>query len=142
MKGLKDKNIAFKNLHLAVSIILIIPIALVYGLYPGFTLPKLFDFKIESTDLTSIFKAIMGLYLSMAVIWIIGIFKSKFWVTATITNIVFMGGLAFGRLISLIVDGIPTIYFLSGLIIELVLAFWGLKSLKKYGKTGGTYENG
>jgi hypothetical protein len=133
MYPLKNSYPGFKNFHLITSVILIIPIALVYGLYPGSILPKLFDLKIEGSDLTNIFRAIMGLYLGMATIWIIGIFKPKFWTTATITNIVFMGGLAFGRLLSLILDGLPSVYLSTGFILELVFAFWGLRNLKKYG---------
>ena len=74
----------------------------------------------------------MGLYLGVAMIWIVGIIKSKFWVSATFTNIVFMGGLAFGRLISLVIDGIPSAYFLIGLLLEIIFLFWGALNLKKY----------
>lgn len=135
MKFIKKNSAAIKNLQLTISVIFIIPIALVYGLYPNITLSKLFDFKVETINLTNIFRAMMGLYLVMSTIWIIGIFKSKFWVTATFTNIVFMGGLAFGRLLSLALDGLPSIYFLMGLVLELVLAFWGLVNLRKYRHT-------
>lgn len=122
-----------KNLHLTVSILLIIPIALAYGLYPQMILPLLFDFKVDAINLANIFRAMMGLYLGMSVIWIMGIIKSKLWVTATITNITFMGGLTLGRLVSLALDGVPGIYFLIGFVLESVLAIWGLKNLKKYG---------
>lgn len=124
---------ASKNLHLIVSIIVIIPIALAYGLYPQKILPLLFDFRVDTINLANIFRAMMGLYLGMSVIWIVGIIKPEFWVTATITNITFMGGLAFGRLVSLILDGVPGIYFLVGFVLESALAVWGLKNLKKYG---------
>lgn len=133
MYPLKNSYLTFKNLHLTTSVILIIPIALVYGLYPRLILPKLFDFKIEGNDLADIFRAIMGLYLGMATVWIIGILKPTFWTIATITNIIFMGGLAFGRLISLVLDGFPSVYLLIGLMLELVFAFWGFKNVKKYG---------
>ena len=126
------KGLAPKNLHLTVSILLIIPIALAYGLYPQVILPFLFDFKVDTINLAGIFRAMMGLYLGMSVIWIMGIIRSKFWVTATITNITFMGGLMLGRLVSLVLDGVPGIYFLIGFVLELVLALWGLKNLKKY----------
>lgn len=124
---------ASKNLHLTVSTVIIIPVALAYGLYPQMMLPWLFDFKVDTTNLTSIFRAMMGLYLAMSVIWIMGIFKPQLWITATITNITFMGGLALGRLVSLALDGIPGIYFLIGLVLESLLAIWGLKNLKNYG---------
>jgi len=96
-------------------------------------LPLLFDFKVDAINLANIFRAMMGLYLGISVIWVMGIIKSKFWVTATITNITFMGGLALGRLVSLALDGVPGIYFLIGFMLEAVLAIWGLKNLKKYG---------
>lgn len=124
---------ASKNLHLTVSILVIIPIALAYGLYPQMILPLLFDFKVDTINVANIFRAIMGLYLGMSVIWIMGTIKSKLWVTATITNITFMGGLMLGRLVSMIIDGFPGIYFLIGFVLELTLAIWGLKNLKKYG---------
>jgi hypothetical protein len=133
MYQVKNSQPAIKNLHLAISVILIIPVALVYGLKPGFILPKLFDFKIQSNDLAGIFRATMGLYLGMTTIWIMGIFKPKYWMLATITTIVFMGGLAMGRLLSLVVDGIPSSCLLFGFIVESALAFLGLKNLRKYG---------
>jgi hypothetical protein len=122
-----------KNLHLTVSILIVIPIALAYGLYPQRILPLLFDFKVDGINLANIFRTIMGLYLGMSVIWIMGIIKSKLWITATITNIAFMGGLMLGRLISLALDGVPSIYFVIGFVLEAVLAIWGVKNLKKYG---------
>jgi Domain of unknown function (DUF4345) len=127
------KGLALKNLHLILSIVLIIPIALAYGLYPVLFLPKLFGFRIDTVNLASIFKAIMGLYLGMSALWITGIIKPRFWVTATVTNVAFMGGLAFGRLISLVTDGIPGIYFIVGFVVEFSLAFLALRNLRKFG---------
>ena len=103
-----------------------------YGLYPKNILSKLFDIKINTINLANIFRAMMGLYLGMSAIWIIGIVRPRFWITATITNIVFMASLAVGRLLSLTLDGLPSIYFVVGLLLELLFAFWGIKNLKKY----------
>lgn len=75
----------------------------------------------------------MGLYLGMAVFWLIGIFKPSHWRIATMSNVLFMIGLALGRIISLITDGIPSIPFSIGLALELTLALWGIKNLNKYG---------
>jgi len=74
----------------------------------------------------------MGLYLGMVILWVTGIFKLLYWRTATISNIFFMLGLASGRIISLIIDGVPSISFLVGLALELTLAFWGITNLNKY----------
>ena len=77
----------------------------------------------------------MGLYLGMVVLWIIGIFNPRHWRTATISTVFFMSGLAVGRTISLVLDGIPSIYFSVGLALELTLAFWGIINLNKYKST-------
>jgi hypothetical protein len=111
-----------KNLHLAISSVLIIGIAIVYGIAPSSLLPHILNIKVETTDLQHIFRAIMGLYLAMAALWIAGIFKSGYWQTATIANILFMGGLATGRVISFIVDGQPSILLIAGFFIEFFLA--------------------
>lgn len=69
--------------------------------------------------------------MAMAAFWCIGIIKSRFWVAATWSNILFMGGLAFGRMISLILDGKPSEPFMAGLVLEIILSGWGLINLRK-----------
>ena len=123
-----------QNLHLVLSVAIVIPVALVYGLFPNVILPKLLDFKVETTDLNNVFRAIMGLYLAMASFWILGIIKSKFWYAATVSNILFMGGLAFGRIISLVIDGMPSTVFFIGTFGELILAVFGIYQLRKQEK--------
>jgi hypothetical protein len=120
----------FKNLHLLLSAIFIIPIGFVYGLYPQKILPQLFDFTIIGTDLPNIFRATMGLYLAMGIFWITGIIKSNLWRAATIANIVFMLGLAFGRIVSMKLDGWPSVYFSAGLVVEVLFAVWGIINLR------------
>ena len=121
-----------KNLHLIISTILIIPIAFAYGIAPGTILPALFDFNVETIDLHNIFRGIMCLYLGMAMISVTGIFKFRYWETATIINIVFMSGLAVGRLVSFIADGIPSIPLLIGFFVEVCLAALCYFNWKKY----------
>ena len=131
MKFINSNYPFTKNLHLIISTICIVPVALVYGLYPTKVLFKLFDLKVVDTNLLTIFRAMMSLYLAMTAVWITGILRPGFWFTATITNIVFMGGLAFGRLLSLVLDGLPSKYFLAGLMVESALTLLALKSLKQ-----------
>jgi len=100
----------FKQLHLIISALIVFAIAMVYGFHPSL----LFDVKISSFDEHSIFKAIMGLYFAFATLWTIGILKPAFWKIATISNMIFMLGLAFGRIIAMIMDGLPTPIFLVG----------------------------
>lgn len=120
-----------KNLHLIVSALIVIPVAFAYGIIPEKVLPVFLDFKVETTDLNNVFRAIMGLYLAFSVLWILGIFKSNYWYAATLSNMLFMLGLACGRIVSLIVDGIPSIVFFVGTIGELILALYGVYQLNK-----------
>lgn len=109
-----------KNLHLVIAVLIVIPVAFIYGFYPNL----LFEVTINSKDEATIFKAIMGLYLGFSTLWIIGIIKPAFWKIATLSNMIFMLGLAFGRLISILFDGLPSTIFVFGTIGELVLGFY------------------
>jgi hypothetical protein len=120
-----------KNLHLIISVLIVVPVAFVYGIIPDKALPVFLDFKVETTDLNNVFRAIMGLYLAFSCLWIIGIFKSNYWYAATLSNMLFMLGLACGRIVSLLVDGIPSLVFLVGTIGELILVFYGVRQLIK-----------
>jgi hypothetical protein len=116
-----------KNLHLIISTLIVVSIAIVYGFQPN----MVFDVTINSIDEANIFKAIMGLYLAFSLLWIMGIFQIRFWKTATVSNIIFMFGLAFGRIISILLDGIPTTIFVVGTVGELVLGLFAYYQLKR-----------
>lgn len=122
-------NNAVKNLQLGVSACIIILVGLLYGLNPGKIILLVFDFPVEHLELKNMYRAIMGLYLGFACYWIIGIIKPSHWKSATISNIIFMGGLAFGRILSSILDGFSYQYGI-GLLLELTLMFWGIYKLK------------
>lgn len=121
-----------KNLHLIISLIVVIPAALTYGLRPEESLPWLFDFQVESTDLKNVFRAIMCLYLAVSVVWYLGMVKPGLWKSATLLNIAFMGGLGLGRALSMALDGMPSPAFALGFLGELTLAFFAIYQLRKY----------
>lgn len=125
----------FKNLHLIISVLIVVPIAFVYGFLPNFISQSLFDVEIATLDLANIFKAIMGFYLASASLWILGILNLKYWEIATFSNIIFMFGLSIGRMISLISDGIPSTIFLYGTLAEMILAIFGIYQLIKFRKS-------
>jgi hypothetical protein len=106
-------------------------IALSYGAAPADVLPKVLDLTVEGTDLTHIFRAIMGLYLGMIVLWVLGAFRSNFTRVAVIAEVVFMIGLAFGRVVSIVVDGVPSILLVVYTVLEVTLGSWGILILKK-----------
>ena len=125
----------FKNLHLIISVLIVVPIAFVYGFLPNFISQSLFDVEIVTLDLANIFKAIMGFYFASASLWILGILNLKYWEIATFSNIIFMFGLSIGRMISLISDGIPSTIFLYGTLAEMILAIFGIYQLIKFRKS-------
>ncbi len=123
-----------KKAHLFISALGLIPLALSYGSFQNEIIPFLYDFKLETVDSAHIFRAVMGLYFAMIIFWTIGVFKPSYWQAATISNVVFMGGLAIGRLISFAYDGIPdSKYLLMYCSLEIVFTIWGIINLKKYG---------
>lgn len=105
-------------------------VALSYGVAPAEVLPLLMDLKVEGTELTHIFRAIMGLYLGMITLWIIGAFRSDFSRAAVIAEIFFMLGLACGRLLSIIVDGVPSMLLVAYAVVEFAMGWWGILVLR------------
>lgn len=118
-------SLFLKKLHLIISAAIVVPVGLVYGGKPDL----LFEVSLQSTDEFSIFKAIMGLYLGFSFFWLLGIFQKQFWKAATISNMIFMLGLAFGRLVSMFLDGLPSTVFLLGTVGELVLGVYAYYQL-------------
>ena len=85
----------------------LVPIALGYGARPSVTLDALFGISVDTTNLTHIMRAVMGLYLGMVVFWLCGAFRRSMAGPALAACAVFMLGLAAGRILSFILDGLP-----------------------------------
>jgi hypothetical protein len=114
----------------------LVPIALGYGAKPSFTLDFLFGISVETTNLTHIMRAVMGLYLGMVVFWLYGAFNSSLTGAALAACAVFMLGLAVGRLLSFALDGLPhwLLVVYAGLEILLGLTAIALYREQSYSK--------
>jgi hypothetical protein len=110
------------KIHLIISICIVLPVAFVYGFNPGLC----FDIDLKTTDAQNAFKAFMGVYLGFAGLWSLGILQSKYLRVALVSHVVFMLGLGFGRLLSLLWDGTPSMLFVLGTFGELILGGYGL----------------
>ncbi len=119
---MKTKAGIILKIHLIISVIIVAPVAIIYGFFQDLE----FELFPKTIDEYSFYKAIMGLYLAFSIIWILGFFKSSYLKIALISNIAFMLGLGFGRLISLFTDGVPTSGYLFGTFAELFLGFYGI----------------
>ena len=126
MKQFSKHDIRLK-IHLIISIIIVVPVSFIYGFDPN----SQFDIVPNSLDEHNFLKAIMGLYLGFSALWVLGIFHSKFLKTALISNMIFMLGLGLGRIVSVLMDGIPTFAYVFGTIAELFLGFYGIWILTK-----------
>jgi hypothetical protein len=109
----------------------LVPIALGYGVAPRQSLEYLFAVSVQNVNGAHIFRAVMGLYLALAGFWIIGAYKAHLRQAALYSLVVFMLGLAAGRLLSLIVDGVPHWLLLFYLALELGFCLVGLLLLRR-----------
>ena len=112
----------------------LIPIALSYGLMPAESMSFLYDINVSSIELSHILRAIMGLYLALVIFWVIGAFKKSFRLPALWSLTVFMLGLAAGRTLSLLVDGIPHPLLIAFLLLEVGFGAVGYVLATQLGK--------
>jgi hypothetical protein len=124
-----DKRKAF----LVITAVGLVPIALSYGAMPGRSLPWLFGIAVDGTNVTHIFRAVMGLYLALVLFWIAGALNDRLTVPALWSLVVFMFGLAGGRLLSLVLDGWPHWLLSAYLMAELAFGAIGWKLLQDAG---------
>jgi hypothetical protein len=120
-----------QKIFLLIAAIGLIPIALSYGVIPEKSLSYLFNITVSEINLIHILRAIMGLYLALILFWFIGAFKLQLRQAAIYSLVVFMFGLATGRVISLIFEGIPNWLLLAYLALEISFGILGLVLVKK-----------
>ena len=128
-----NQNIITK-IHLIISVCIVVPVSFFYGFNPS----SEFDIHLDTIDEHNFFKAIMGLYLGFSTLWILGVFKINYLKIALVTNMIFMLGLGFGRVLSLTLDGVPTFGYQFGTFAELFLGFYGLWVLLSHHTTTNT----
>ena len=112
----------------------LVPIALGYGAKPSASLDALFGITVDTTNLTHIMRAVMGLYFGMVVIWVWGALKPQMTAPALVSCAVFMLGLAAGRILSFIMDGMPHWLLIVYAVLEIVL---GIGAVIIYRGRGG-----
>ena len=114
------------KLFLLFAGVFLLPVALTYGVDPAATLPKFMNMTVEGTDLTHIFRALGCLYLGMVTFCIIAAFTPEWRHVAVIWAVFFACSLAIGRIISMVVDGMPSGMLLFFLVVELIVGTVGL----------------
>jgi hypothetical protein len=99
----------------------LVPIALGYGAVPASSLDALFGISVDSVNLTHIMRAVMGLYFGMVLLWLWGAFSMSMRGPALVACAIFMLGLAAGRLLSFLLDGMPHWLLVVYAVLEVIL---------------------
>jgi hypothetical protein len=120
-----------RQTFLIIAAIGLFPIALSYGLMPQKSLSFLFDISVSDPNGVHIFRAVMGLYIALILFWCTGAFTVQVRQAALYSLVVFMFGLAAGRVLSLIIDGMPHWLLVVYLVLDLSFGVIGLVLLKK-----------
>ena len=130
---MKDKlNWTLRNLHLIISLSIVVPTGIIYGASPTTLLPQHLDIQVTTIDLSNFLRAVMCLYLGVSSVWVLGILKNEYWKVATQLNILFMLTLCVGRLASMAFDGLPTGGYIFGVTAEAILGIYAIYQLKRY----------
>ncbi|NRB72114.1 MAG: DUF4345 domain-containing protein [Xanthomonadales bacterium] len=106
-------------------------VALLYGLSPSwFYAQFLLNSAPPGVDQSHILRAVMTLYLTLGLFWLWAAFSDRYRDMGLLTLCLFCGGLVVGRIISVLVDGLPSPILLVYIFIELSvipLAIWLLR---------------
>jgi hypothetical protein len=122
MKVFKTKQDFVKKASLIISVCIVVPVSFFYGFKPEF----LFDIELQTIDEHNFFKSIMGLYIGFSLLWILGIYTHQYLRMALVSNVLFMMGLGFGRVLSLFLDGAPSFGYIFGTFAEILLGCYGI----------------
>ncbi|MEZ8825389.1 DUF4345 domain-containing protein [Vibrio amylolyticus] len=120
-----------QSVFLLLASVGLVPIALSYGLVPVTSLNFLFNIDAQPINVSHIFRAVMGLYLALVCFWVLGALREKYQLPALYSLTIFMFGLAFGRMLSLLVDGMPHWLLVVYLLLELGFGVVGFKLIKQ-----------
>ena len=123
--------INYQKAYLWISAIGLIPVALSYGVVPELSMNWLFGITVEVPNEAHIFRGVMGLYLALVMLWILGATNERYERAAILSEIFFMSGLAVGRLLSVLVDGWPHWLLAGYIVVEAILAVAGIILLKQ-----------
>ena len=116
-----------KKYFLIFAFVVVSMIALLYGISPQWFARTFLDINELNISSAHILRALMCLYLSLGVFWLYSAFTSRLRNAAVLTTLVFAGGLFIGRLISLVLDGVPKPLLILYIVLELGLvpiAYW------------------
>tara|TARA_Y100001970_G_scaffold57734_1_gene73170 strand:+ start:253 stop:636 length:384 start_codon:yes stop_codon:yes gene_type:complete len=112
----------------------VFPVSLIYGGNPVVSMPNFYGIEVDTINLSNILRAVMGLYVALCIFWVIGARYEKLRLPALWSLVIFMTGIASGRFLSLILDGMPSPLFIFYLAVEIIAAVIGFKLISNLQK--------
>ena len=111
-----------KKVLLVLSFVTVCVIASLYGISPQWFFDTfLVTSQKPSIDQSHILRAVMMLYVALGLFWLYCAFSDRYRDAGIILLAVFCGGLVAGRILSVIVDGIPSPILILYIFMELSL---------------------
>ena len=102
------------------SFVTISLIALLYGVSPEwFFSAFLIDSQPPNIDQSHLLRAVMMLYIGLGLFWLWSAFSDKYRDAGVLVLCIFCGGLVAGRILSVVVDGVPSPILLLYIAMEL-----------------------
>ncbi|MFV0496343.1 DUF4345 domain-containing protein [Mycobacterium sp.] len=115
---------------LVAAIVILTPIALSYGVAPARVLPHLMQVDVHTVDEANTMRAVAGIIFAMIGLFACGLARESMRLTALYALLAFTGGLSCGRIVSMLVDGVPTAVPLAYLALEFSTALTVLALLR------------
>jgi len=124
----KQQIIKYQKQFLLLNAFILIPIAFLYGFLPEGTFQMLFGVEVDVSAMTvkHFMRTLMCLYLSMAILWVLGSLYEYLRTPALYSQVFFMFGVAIGRLLSFTLDGLPIWLFQFFFVSEIILGAVGI----------------
>jgi hypothetical protein len=123
----EEPSVRIKQAYLILTFFVVAALAALYGISPQWFANRFLGVTELDRNLAHILRAVMGLYLGMGLFWLFAAASSKHRNTAVLTTLIFAAGLASGRIISLVADGMPSRLLVASTVAELVIvpiAYW------------------
>ncbi|MFT4570290.1 MAG: hypothetical protein ACI8TX_002373 [Hyphomicrobiaceae bacterium] len=105
-------------------------VALGYEIAPATVMGPLLTVQFDSIDQVHIFRAVGGIYLALSAFWYFSSSKPEYSKAAVASVVFFMLGLAAGRIVSTVVDGVPSPLLAGATLVEIAIGAWGLAVLR------------
>jgi hypothetical protein len=115
-----------KKAFLIFSFVAVTIFGLMYGISPRWYAATFLGITDLNPNFAHILRALAGLFLALAAFWLYAAFNDKYRDAGVLTAILFAGGQAVARCVSLIVDGQPAPVLVSDMAAEVGVVLVGL----------------